>query len=181
MEFAFRMQINTKVSKNWHYRFWWKQQIRRLVIFLQYIKEKVFCFLMTAFVFYCDVKHLDILWRSSHVCCYLFLIYPKMGAVFYTMVFPNSFNECLINSGKVVPCLMQYSRKYGKWPEIQVLIQCSYCHSSIWKFCYSSYHTPKLKNIVILAITFSPLISKFYQLATWNFFRLVIQLKFFWR
>ena len=116
MEFIFCKQINTKVSKNWHYRFWWKQQIRRLVIFLQYIKEKVFYFLMTAFVFYCDVKHLDILWGSSHVCCYLFLVYPKMGAVFYTMVFPDSFNKCLINSGKVVPCLMQYSRKYGKWP-----------------------------------------------------------------
>ena len=25
MEFIFCMQINTKVSKNWHYRFWWKQ------------------------------------------------------------------------------------------------------------------------------------------------------------
>ena len=32
------------------------------------------------------------------------------------------------------------------------------------------YHPPKLKNIVIVAI---------YQLATWNFFRLVIQLMFF--
>ena len=61
MEFIFCMQINTKVSKNWHYHFWWKQQIRRLAIFLQYIKKKVFCFLITAFVFYCDVKHLDIL------------------------------------------------------------------------------------------------------------------------
>ena len=30
-----------------------------------------------------------------------------------------------------------------------------------------------LKNIVVLAITFSPLILKFYQLATWNFFVLV--------
>ena len=29
-------------------------------MFLQYIKKRVFCFL-TAFVFYCDVKHLDIL------------------------------------------------------------------------------------------------------------------------
>ena len=39
MEFIFCMQINTKVSKNWHYRFLWKQQIRRLVIFVQYIKK----------------------------------------------------------------------------------------------------------------------------------------------
>ena len=49
------------------------------------------------------------------------------------------------------------------------------------KFCYSSYHSPKLKNIVILALTFSPLISKFHQLATWTFFGLVIHLKSFWR
>ena len=35
--------------------------MRRLVIFFQYIKKKVFCFLITAFVFYRDVKHLDIL------------------------------------------------------------------------------------------------------------------------
>ena len=62
-----------------------------------------------------------------------------------------------------------------------MLIQHSYCHSSIWKFCYSSYHTPKLKNIVILAITFSSLISKFYQLSTLNFLGSVIQLKFFWK
>ena len=71
MEFFFYMQINTIISKNWHYCFWWKQQIR-LVIYLQYIKKKVFCFLITAFMFYFDVKHLDI-WGSSHVCCYLFL------------------------------------------------------------------------------------------------------------
>ena len=60
-----------------------------------------------------------------------------------------------------------------------MLIQHSYYHSSIWKFCYSSYPTPKLKNVVILAVTFSPLISKFYQLVTWNSFGLVIQFKFF--
>ena len=50
--------------------------------------------------------------------------------------------------------------------------------SSIWRFCYSSYRTPKLKNI-ILPITFSPLISNFYQFVTWNFFALVNQLKVF--
>ena len=43
---------------------------RELVIFLQYKKEKGFA---TAFVFYCDAKHLDILRGSSHVRCYLSL------------------------------------------------------------------------------------------------------------
>ena len=54
----------------------------------------------------------------------------------------------------IFPRLMQYNtamQKYRKLPEI----------------------------LLILAINFSPLISKFYQLATWNFFGLVIQLKFF--
>ena len=54
------MQINTKfltidiiVSD--------ENQIRSLVIFLQYFKKTVFCFLITAFVFNCDLKYLDIL------------------------------------------------------------------------------------------------------------------------
>ena len=85
MEFIFCMQINTKVSKNWHYRFWWKQQIRRLVIFLQYIKKKVFCFLITAFVFYCDVKHLDILWGPVMFVVTCFWFTEKWELVFYTM------------------------------------------------------------------------------------------------
>ena len=78
----FCMQINTKflkigiiVSDG--------NQIRRLVIFLQYFKKTVFCFLITAFVFNCDLKHLDNLWGSSHICCYLFFVHSKMGAAFY--------------------------------------------------------------------------------------------------
>ena len=42
---------------------------RKFVKFLKYNKEK----LATAFVFYCDAKHLDTLRGSSHVSCYLFL------------------------------------------------------------------------------------------------------------
>ena len=42
MKFIFCMQI-LKISKNSHYRFWWKQQMR-LVILLHYIKKKVFAF-----------------------------------------------------------------------------------------------------------------------------------------
>ena len=45
-------------------------QNREIVIFLQEIKEKS---IATDFVFHCDVRHSDILWGSSHVCCYLFL------------------------------------------------------------------------------------------------------------
>ena len=42
-------------------------QNRKLVIFLQYIKKNC----RNCFVFYCDAKHSDILWGSSHVHCYL--------------------------------------------------------------------------------------------------------------
>ena len=82
-EFIFCIQINTKVSKNWHYRFWWKEQIRSLVIFLQYIKKKVFYFL-TTFVFYCDVKHLDI---SSHVCCLLSFLLHLASKIWYIYIY----------------------------------------------------------------------------------------------
>ena len=46
-------------------------QNRKLVIFLQYIKKKI---VETAFVFYCDAKHSDILRGSRHVviCWQLF-------------------------------------------------------------------------------------------------------------
>ena len=47
-----------------------RNQNKKLVIFLQYIKKKS---IATTFVFYCDTKHLDILQESSHVCCYLHL------------------------------------------------------------------------------------------------------------
>ena len=43
-------------------------QNKKLVIVLEYLKRKVFA---TAFLFYCDVKHSDILWWSSHVRPYL--------------------------------------------------------------------------------------------------------------
>ena len=44
-------------------------QNRTFVKFLRYVKEKF----ATAFVFYCDAKHSDILRGPSHVCCYLCL------------------------------------------------------------------------------------------------------------
>ena len=46
-----------------------RTQNRKFVIFLQYLKEKVFA---TAFVFYWNAKHSDILRASSHVRCYFF-------------------------------------------------------------------------------------------------------------
>ena len=47
------------------------QKNRKLVIFLQYLKKKS---VATAFVFYCDAKHSDILRGSSHVRCYLLIL-----------------------------------------------------------------------------------------------------------
>ena len=41
-------------------------QNRKLVIFLKYIKKNC----CNCFVFYCDAKHADIVWRSTHVLCY---------------------------------------------------------------------------------------------------------------
>ena len=47
-------------------------QDRKLEIFLQYIKKNC----RNCFIFYCDAKYLDILRKSSHVCCYL--LYSKL-------------------------------------------------------------------------------------------------------
>ena len=79
MEFIFCMQINIKVSKNWHYRFWRKQKIRRSVMFLQYIKN-CFCVL-----FWCKTFRYFMRVHS----CLLLLVFgwlkSKIGSVFYTM------------------------------------------------------------------------------------------------
>ena len=60
IEFILCMQINTKVSTSWYYWFRWKWPEKSIA---------------TAFVFYCDAKHSDILRGSSNVNCYLFLGY----------------------------------------------------------------------------------------------------------
>ena len=45
---------------------------RKLVLFLQYFTHVIKYFsVTTAFVFYCELKHSDILQASSYVCCYL--------------------------------------------------------------------------------------------------------------
>ena len=77
MEFIFYIQINVKFSTRSHCRFLWKWQdmpnvskIGSCKYFWNKLRKKYricLCFLL------CDTKNLDILRRSSHVCCYLFL------------------------------------------------------------------------------------------------------------
>ena len=112
MEFIFCMQINTKVSKNWHYCFLWEQKIRKLVIFLQYIKKKVFCIFITAFVFYCDVRHLGILWGSSHVCCYLLFGYMVKNG------------NCLLHHDSKISyiCFLSHRKHFRTWFSQMLLI-----------------------------------------------------------
>ena len=56
-------------------------QNRKLVIFLQYIKKNC----CNCFVFFCNVRHSDILRGSSHVRCYLFLPNLSQGVVVITI------------------------------------------------------------------------------------------------
>ena len=74
MEFIFYMQTNIKVSTKGIIVFDGSDQIcskyqKKEVgsIFAKKIKS-----VAAAFMFHCDAKYLDILWRSSHVYCYLF-------------------------------------------------------------------------------------------------------------
>ena len=63
--------------------------------------------------------------------------------------------------------------------------RCSSCivienqNFKIFPFLPHGYHTPQLENIAILMLLSHPTISKFYHHVTWNFFGLVIPLRFF--
>ena len=69
-EFTFYMQMNIKVSTSWDYCFSWKwpdiSKVPKKGSWYIFAKS-----VTAAFVFYCDAKHSDILWRSSHVYCYI--------------------------------------------------------------------------------------------------------------
>ena len=56
-------------------------QYRKLVVFLQYIKKNCW----NCFVFYCDAKHSDILWGSSHACCQFFKVFDPI--LFFLKIF----------------------------------------------------------------------------------------------
>ena len=58
---------------------------------------------------------------------------------FRTWFFQMFFNKSLIKCEKFVSCLMQYSKKYWKWPETYVLILHSYWTPQFQNFCHSSY------------------------------------------
>ena len=61
---------------------------------------------------------------------------------FRTWFFQMFFNKSLIKCEKFVSCLMQYSKKYWKWPETYVLI-------------LHSYWTPQFQNFAIPPIWLS--------------------------
>ena len=74
MEFILEF-IKVNTSTNWIINFPWKPDMSKvpnkgsLLNFCNILRKSI----ATAFVFYCDAKHLDTLLGSSHVCCYLFL------------------------------------------------------------------------------------------------------------
>ena len=63
----FCIQMSIKVCTSWDYCFWckWPKYPKKEVgnLFAKSVAA--------AFVFYCDAKHSDILWVSSHVYCYI--------------------------------------------------------------------------------------------------------------
>ena len=84
--------------------------------------------------------------------------------------FSNAFNKSLIKCGKIVSCLMQYSKKFGNDQKPR----CSSCivtETTIRKFCHLSYMVITLHNLMILLCRLlhsHPKILNFYQHATWN-------------
>ena len=67
--------IKIKTSTSWIIDFGWKPDMSKasrkgsLLSFFNILRKSI----ITVFVFYCEAKHSDCLWSSSHVCCYLFL------------------------------------------------------------------------------------------------------------
>ena len=83
-------------------------QNKKLVIFFQYLKKSV----ATAFVFYCDAKHSDILRGSSHVLCYLlslFLIYHRIPVEF---LYDEVSDYFIYNK---TSCLSKYIQGPSNW------------------------------------------------------------------
>ena len=86
------------------------------------------------------------------------------------LVPPYAFNKSLIKCGKIVSCLMQYSKKFGNDQKPR----CSSCivtETTIRKLCHLSYMVITLHNLMILLCLLlhsHPKILNFYQHATWN-------------
>ena len=73
--------------------------------------------------------------------------------------FPKCFfNKSLIKWGKIVSCLMQYSKKCGNDQKLRCSssIATEHLNFKILSFLLYGYHTPQLKNKAIFATVFSP-------------------------
>ena len=124
-----RMKFIIKVSTSCHYPFWrkWSDMFNVLKIgtwyFLWNILRKS---VATFFVFCCEPKHLIILWRSSHVHCYLFneisckysVLQLSCSSIFsaFFVVGISWINEII-------------------WQPILVLIKCKHSQSESGKMC----------------------------------------------
>ena len=148
MEFIFSMQINSKVSPSWHYLFWWKLPSTSKL----------------PKIFYCSAKHSDILWGSSHVCCYLFSVYhiqplitcflwhgelrwllPRFPLNFHpnAQAFPldlkNNFVHKSLSSWENVDDILSKQKNWKKfWVLRTHTLFVSFCHIHP-SFCYSPY------------------------------------------
>ena len=90
------------------------------------------------------------------------------------------FTESLIKCGKIISCLIQYSKNMRNDQKPRGLSCIDvYTHNfKILALLLYGYHTPQLENIAIPVIAVSPKISNFYQPTNWNFLKLVIPLSY---
>ena len=112
------------------------------------------------------------------ICLLSIAVVPFPQEKSSNLVSPTAFNKILIKFGKIIFCLMQYLKKYGKWPETW----CSSCidiETHYFKVRHSSQMV--MKNIAIPAIAFSPHNFKVLLTHCMEFWGLVIPFNFFWR
>ena len=92
--------------------------------------------------FWFDLQSTLYLWHLQLYLLRMFCFSAHRKRSFRTWFFQMFFNKSLIKCEKFVSCLMQYSKKYWKWPETYVLI-------------LHSYWTPQFRNFAIPLIWLS--------------------------
>ena len=96
----------------------------------------------------------------------MFCYSARRKVSFRTWFFQMVFNKSLIKCEKFVSCLMQYSKKYGKWPETYVLIlHSSWTHNfKIFSFLLYGITLHNLKILLSLHCILTPQFQIFNNL-----------------
>ena len=106
-------------------------QIRKLVIFFQFIKKNY----RNCFVLYCDAKHSDVLRGSNHVRCYLFcniwVMFSNISRIyFFFLSIQNINSNCYIIFLNFFPIIIFWWKIFSYLPFIFIFKKFNFSYSS---------------------------------------------------